>query len=146
MTTQEIEQFLKQQIPIAEAMGIRVRKVDSARAEVEAPLLENKNHLGTAFGGSLNAILLLTCYSWLFNLLKARGFSYHVVLKSSQAFYYKAVETDFTAVCRAPDNETLERFLKTLEKKQRAQIVLKASIEANAVELCRLEGIFVAQP
>jgi len=146
MTTQEIEQFLKQQIPLAEAMGIHVRHVDGGSAEVDAPLAPNKNHLDTAFGGSLNAVLLLACYTWMFNLLKARGFSYHVVLKSSQAFYFKAVDSDFTAICRAPAQDVIDRFLKTLEKKQRAQIDLKASVESPAGEHCCLEGIFVAMP
>lgn len=146
MTTQEIEQFITAQIPLARSMGFRVRQVDESCARVEAPLEPNKNHLGTTFGGSLNAILLLTCYAWLFNVLKARGFSYHVVLKSSQAFYFKAVDKDFTAICRAPEPSELDRFLKTLEKKQRAQIVLKASVENELGEACRLEGIFVAMP
>jgi len=43
-------------MPITRAMGVRVEDYGGRRLVLSAPLEANFNHLGTAFGGSLNAL------------------------------------------------------------------------------------------
>lgn len=145
MKAHELEQFLQAQIPIASALGAHVVQLSDELAEISAPLGLNRNHMGTAFGGSLNAILVLSCYAWLFNVLNSRKLPVHVIIKDSRIKYLKPVKAEFSAICRAPSDEELQRFLKTLEKKQQAQINLQASIAIGGVVACQFAGEFVAR-
>lgn len=69
MTPTELTSFLHEQIPLARALSIEIIKADDHEALVMGPLAPNRNHMGTAFGGSLSAVLILSCYTWLFHRL-----------------------------------------------------------------------------
>lgn len=142
MQPQELEQYLRREIPLAAALGIQVLRAESDAAEVRAPFGPNRNHLNTVFGGSLNAILLLTCYAWLFSELRRRGLNGHVVLKSSHIEYKAPVTGDIVAHCRAPAAADVDQFFKVVAKKGRAKITLAAEVPGA----CQLTGQFVAQP
>src|ERR1043166_4799497 len=60
----EAENFLHEKIPITRAMGIRVISSGNEFA-IEAPVALNFNHLGTGFGGSINAVATLAGYVFL---------------------------------------------------------------------------------
>lgn len=139
----ELEVYLKEKIPMSAALGLKIVKADDNEVEVFAPLFPNRNHLGTAFGGSLNSILLLTCYSWLFRTLKQKGYDDHIVLKSSQIRYYHPVNRDIRAICRAPSQQELHKFMQAFEKKGRARIELTASVQLDTRVACELTGEFV---
>ena len=79
MSPQDLQKFLFDKIPIARAFGVRVKRSDPLQTEIQAALEPNLNHVGTAFGGSLNAILVLACYSWLSNLHEKLELNGHVV-------------------------------------------------------------------
>jgi thioesterase domain-containing protein len=142
-TALELEKFLHQQIPLTIALGARVLHVDEMRAEITAPLEPNRNHLGTAFGASLYAALVLSCYAWLFQTMKIRGHKCHVVLKSAQTKYLKPVKGEIRAICPSPGKDEFQAFIKTFEQKGRAQVNLRASVVTDDGEACTLDGIFV---
>lgn len=55
-----MQEVLHGKIPITRVMGVRVEGYDERRLVLSAPLDTNVNHLGTAFGGSLNALAVLS--------------------------------------------------------------------------------------
>ena len=55
----EIEQYLHRYIPLAIAMGVRVKDATPARVELTAPLAPNVNHHDSVFGGSAAAVATL---------------------------------------------------------------------------------------
>src|SRR5438552_3568993 len=59
----QLESFLSDKIPLATAMGVRVVTLEPLM--LEAPVALNSNHLGTAFGGSINAVATLVGYALL---------------------------------------------------------------------------------
>lgn len=144
-----LESFLHEQIPLAKALGVSVIEAHDERAEVRCPLAPNLNHLGTAFGGSLGAVLILAGYTWLYQAMESRGFKCHVILRRSEVDYREPVDHDFSAVAKGPFEEELEKFLQMYKKKGRARLTLEAEIatEKNGVSVvaCRLQGEFVAQ-
>lgn len=146
MRRDQLEVLLMNKIPLARALGIRVAQADAKCARVTAPLDPNVNHMGTAFGGSINAVLVLACYSWLFNALDEHGLASHVVLKNSSVQYLKPVTGDFTATCSAPTAVDVERFFAVMKRRGRAQVDLKAVIDGQGGPLCEFQGVFVAIP
>jgi len=145
MLTPELQAFLHQQIPLSQALGAGVQKSDDESAEVSAPLAPNSNHLGTAFGGSLSALLILSGYTWLFHAMSARGHKCHVVLKRSEVDYVKPVTSAILATAKAPAQKDFEMFLKTYEKKGIARISILATISDSESSIAaRFLGEFVA--
>lgn len=145
MKLQELDTYLRDQIPLVRALETEILRADENSVEIHAPLAPNRNHLGTVFGGSTNAVSVLACYSWLFNILDIHKFKCHVVIKSSRIQYLRPLKSGFSSICSSPGPEELDKFLKTLKRRNKAQIVLRSEITTGSEVACQFEGEFVAQ-
>lgn len=145
MTPAELQTFLNDQIPLTKALAVRVIEASEERVELRAKLEPNRNHLGTAFGGSLAAVAILAGYAWIFQALERRGHDVRVILKSSAIDYLKPVNEDLRAICLAPPAGELEKAIHLFEKKGVGRLRLNSSIEIAAGVACRLAGEFVFQ-
>ena len=139
---QQIEELLLSKIPITRAMGVRVDDYDGQRLILSAPLEANVNHLGTAFGGSLNALAVLSGYGLLWLELQEK--ECHIVIRDSSISYERPVRGEIRAICVRPDAEALAQFKKTFHEKGRARIALSATIESQGITAVRFQGTFVA--
>jgi thioesterase domain-containing protein len=139
-----LEKILTEQIPLAGAMGVRVLRADDESVELGSELDLNHNHLGTAFGGSLSALMILASYCRLFQMMDGQG---HVLLKSSSMEFLKPVTEDLRAVSLAPTKEDREEFLRTYLKKGMARLTLQSVIVLKSgVIAARAAGEFVGRP
>ena len=138
----ETEAFLHRQIPLSLAMGVRVEECDDRAFVLGAPLAANRNHLGTAFGGSLSAIATLAGYGMLW--LRLGDPDAHIVIMSSRIRYLHPVHGDIRAVCQAPDEEIFAGFLATFARKGRARIRLDVTIPEDGITRVAFTGEFVA--
>jgi thioesterase domain-containing protein len=138
----QIEELFYEKIPITRALGVRVEEYDGRRLVLTAPLGENVNHLGTAFGGSLNALAVLSGYALLW--LELRDTESHIVIRDSSITYDRPVRGDLRAVCERPEEKALEAFRRRFQQKGRARVVLSATIEDGGVAAVRFRGTFVA--
>jgi len=129
LSARGLEAFLREKIPLARAMGLHVAESNARRLVLEAPLDQNSNHLGTAFGGSLHALPTLACYAGLWTLLCEAGFDGHVVVKRSQAYYRLPVEGRLRAVWERPPETTVQEFIHNLRRHKKARMELSAIIE-----------------
>ena len=141
-TARQMEELFYDKIPITRALGVRVEEYDGRRLVLTAPLKENVNHLGTAFGGSLNALAVLSGYGLLW--LELRDTECHIVIRDSSIHYDRPVHGDIRAVCVRPDEKTLEVFKRQFRQRGKARIVLDATIEDGGVTAVRFRGTFVA--
>jgi thioesterase domain-containing protein len=140
-----IESLLLEAIPLSEAMGIQVEEASSARVILRAPLANNINHKQTAFGGSLHAVATLACWSLLHvNLVELLKEHVHIVIASSEIEYLQPVTADFCAEASLPDKQEWEYFLKTLERRKKARVQLRATISLGGSACVTYEGSFVA--
>lgn len=140
----DLEKFLRHQIPLVDTIGVTVVIASQELVKLEAPLIANRNHLGTAFGGSLYSLSVLACYTWLFNLLNEKETQTHVVIKTGQIQYVHPVNSDLVAICKSPETVQLNQFLNILKRKKRAQISLKSEILLGDQVACHFEGEFVS--
>ena len=138
----QTQDLLHSKIPITRAMGVRVEDYDVERLTLSAPLEANVNHLGTAFGGSLNALAVLSGYGLLW--LELQEAESHIVIKESSISYERPVRGEIRATCFRPEAEALAEFRKTFHEKGRARISLTATIEDEGITCVRFRGIFVA--
>jgi len=145
MTEKELRNFLIDKIPVTESLGFEVLKLSPLEVQIKAPLSLNKNHMDSAFGGSLSTLMILTCYSWLFGVLGAHGSEFHIVIKDATTKFMIPVTEDIVVVCRAPDIADVKKFLDAYDKKGIARIKLNSCVElSNQSVACQLEGTFVA--
>ena len=139
---EQIQELLHTKIPITRAMGVRVEDYDGDRLVLGAPLEANVNHLGTAFGGSLHALAVLSGYGLLW--LELKDTECHIVIRRSSISYERPVRGEIRATCVRPREEALAEFKQTFQRKGRARIALTATIEDEGKVAVRFEGIFVA--
>ena len=145
-----LEKFLKEQIPLSGAMEVKILSATSEGVEIFAPLKPNINHVGTAFGGSLHAILLLSCYAWFLTAVEklnektSAKRKFHILLKSSSTEYLLPVTSDIKAICKSPPKADLDKFYEAFSKKGKGRLNINAEVTTNEGVACKLVGEFVA--
>ena len=138
----QVEELFHAKIPITRALGVRVEEDEGGRLVLTAPLGENVNHLGTAFGGSLNTLAVLSCYGLLW--LELRDTGCNIIIRDSAIRYDRPVRGDIRAVCAGPDEQAVEMFRRRFRKRGQARIILSATIEDEGVTAARFRGTFAA--
>ena len=137
-----IQELFYGKIPITRALGVRVEEYDGRRLVVVAPLGENVNHVGSAFGGSLNVVAVLSGYGLLW--LELQESDCHIVIRESSISYDRPVRGDIRAVCVRPESAELEAFKQRFRQKGRARIALSSTVGDGGVAAARFRGTFVA--
>jgi thioesterase domain-containing protein len=138
----DLERYLHEKIPLTVAMGVHVAECDDEHLVLTAPLAPNRNHLGTAFGGSLHTLATLSGYALLWWLLRRPHA--HIVIRESTITYDRPVRGDLRAICQSPPSDELERFRKDFARKGKARITLNAIVEHEGEIAAEFEGMFVA--
>jgi thioesterase domain-containing protein len=138
----ETTAYLHEQIPLTRAMGAQVAAYDGAQLVVTAPLALNHNHLGTAFGGSLNTLATLAGYAFLWLELHDR--TAHIVIRKSQVQFTRPVRSELRAICYAPDPAALTGFRESFARKGKARLELRVEIIEDGAVAVTFTGTFVA--
>ena len=136
------EEFLHERIPLTRAIGLRVVSADAAGFAVAAPVDQNRNHLNTAFGGSINAVATLAAYGLLW--LELRNEAADVVIRDSSIRFLRPIRETINALCGRPDNRQLEEFKTQLRANGSARIALRVRVQENGALAAQLEATFVA--
>jgi thioesterase domain-containing protein len=138
----ETERFFQEQIPITRSMGIQVESYDSERLVLTAPLENNHNHLGTAFGGSLSAIATLAGYGLLWLELGDR--SAHIVIRDSSIRYFHPVREGIRAICLRPEQSEIVTFKTRFNQTGKARLPVEVVIEEGGRTCVSFQGTYVA--
>jgi thioesterase domain-containing protein len=139
----EAEQYFHEQIPITRAMGVRVVAHGENEFVIEAPVALNSNHLGTAFGGSINAVATLAAYGLLWLELREQGV--HVVVAESSIRFLRPVRTTIRATCPRPDREGWKAFRLRLTEEGKARINLRVNVVEDGQATAAFEGTFAVR-
>lgn len=145
MNLSELRSLLYSEIPMSSAMEVEVTEESETSITLKAPLSVNRNHLDTAFGGSLSTLLILSCYAWLFQRMNQEGFSCHVLIQEGHTDFILPVKEDLKAICYAPDRKSFEKFLESFRRKGVGRMTLKAEIITSSGKACDFHGVFIAQ-
>ncbi len=139
-----LEAYLYRNIPISKAMGVRVSAANAGQISLSAPLDANINHKRTAFGGSLQAVATLACWTLLHVNLREDADPSEIVITSSNIDYIRPVTADFTATATLPEGARWQQFLKTFDRRGRARIQMTAHIMQDDDVAIDYTGTFAA--
>ena len=135
---------IEREFPLARHLKVLVDAAHDGGVVVHAPLTPNANHKGTAFGGSLFCVAVLTGWAWASRYIEARGLNADAVIQESTIRYLKPVNGEFRALLKAPPPEHVDKFLKMLARSGRGRIRLHVEIQDGQTLAARFDGVFVA--
>ena len=137
-------EFLHRNIPLVAAMQARVVACGDGGIELRAPLAPNRNHRGTAFGGSLAVLGIAAGWALVEQGLREAGIKARVVIQKSECEYFEPVAEEFSAAGTLPAGEW-PQFLDTLRKRGKARIAVESELRsAGRRPAVRHRGTFVA--
>ncbi|MFL5784837.1 MAG: YiiD C-terminal domain-containing protein [Bacteriovoracaceae bacterium] len=146
MDKKELLQFLNREIPLTQSLGLDIVRIDDKGAFIRAPLGPNHNHMGSAFGGSLSTMMILSGYIWLYDALLKHNLQAHVILSKEEAEYLLPVTADIEVLAKSPSNEEWKKFEESFLRKALGRIVIHSEIVSKTGALAaRFTGEFVAR-
>lgn len=138
-----IEQAMFGEIPLARAMGLRVRSHDDDNLILTAPLAPNINDKGCAFGGSLVSALTLSGWGLIFLRLRKAGMHCDIFVQDSQVRYLLPVWGDFDASAKVAEGESWDNFIVTLKSRGRARLCTECAVTlADGKPACTVQARF----
>ncbi|MFI5209739.1 MAG: YiiD C-terminal domain-containing protein [Gemmatimonadales bacterium] len=138
----ELRATLANEMPVTQHLGIEVVGRREEGPLLRAPLASNRNHQGTAFGGSLNAIATLACWSAIWLALREAEAPGIVVIQDSTIRYLRPVTTDFTAVADLSALK-IEQLMATIRRRGRGRITVTATVSDAAGPAVTFTGRYV---
>lgn len=144
MDPKTLEKYLHEHIPLSHAMEVAVMEVGDNGVKLSAPLAPNINHRDTVFGGSASAVAILAAWASLHVRLRHEGINSRLVIQRNTMSYLQPIVDSFIATADIPDDSQWDKFLKMLQRKNRARISVKAMLFCNGETVGELDGEFVA--
>jgi thioesterase domain-containing protein len=119
-------------MPPAAAMRIRAVALDAAGLRLHAPLAQNVNDKGCAFGGSLASVLTLAAWGLVDARLRAIGREAEVYVADSRLRYLAPLYEDLDAHARVAEGEDWAAFVRCLDERGKARLALEADVRDGA--------------
>ena len=116
-STQDLQQLLDEQVPIARAMGVRLGQYTPEGLLLAAPLERNRNYKGTAFAGSLATLATLAGWALTMRRVEEMGVKPEVVVARSAIAYLRPVREDIEVFCTMPDDASIRKLKRALDRK-----------------------------
>lgn len=146
MEREEIAQHLSDQIRLYQHLGLEAVEISSTITKFKAKLSENLNHKGTAFGGSLYAIGVLSAYALIFATLKEHQLhTEDIVIAKGEIKYLRPVDRDFEVSCGFKTQYELEEFVENLREQKKVRQELRVEITCADQVCASLQGLFVVK-
>ena len=144
---QDLIAFIRESIPLAACMDLRLHSHDEEHLAIAAPLPPNINDKGCAFGGSLVSLMTLSGWGLVELALRRRGFDCDVFVAESAVHYLAPVWEDFLSEARLAHGASWEAFFHTLNTRGRARIEVACRVPGETPDkpAATLSARFVAK-
>ena len=144
MKRAEVEAYLREHIPLSSGMAINVIDAGPDGVTIEAPLAPNVNHRGTAFGGSVAALAILTGWALVHLRLGAEGLVAHTVIQTSSVHYDAPIHGTFRAVTVPIEPSAWEKFTRTITRRGKGRVHISVNVLAEGCAAATFRGAYVA--
>jgi thioesterase domain-containing protein len=142
-----LERTILETIPLARAMALSVLEYDGNRLALNAPLSENVNDKGCAFGGSMASLMTLAGWGLVNLKLGEAELEADVFVADSAITYVAPLWDELVAEAAAEPGNHWPDFVEEFRKRGKARIgiaVEMTSLQGGAV-VCRMFARFVAK-
>ena len=136
----DLQQTWQSDIPISDAMGIKIHQYTGRLFETRAILSRNINVHGTMFAGSIYSLGTLTCWGLLHLQLLERGLEGSVVLGDGNIHYHKPVTQEPRAIAYLSD---VTGDFSGLKEGKNARLIMKSQILDDERPVAEFTGRFV---
>jgi thioesterase domain-containing protein len=126
---QELQNKLYNEIPLTKMMELQIKDYNINELITTAPLEPNINDKGTAFGGSLSTLSIISAWSLCWLISKELGFdSNNIVIIKNETSFRKPVTNDIICHKKKPSLQEIKILKQKLENKKSASIKIEAQI------------------
>ena len=140
----KLENKLHNEIPLTKIMGIKIQSYSELELITTAPLEINMNDKGTAFGGSLSTMTIISAWSLCWLISKELGFdSNNIVIIKNETSFRKPVRKNIVCHTKKPSLKEIEILKQKLETKKSASIKIESKIIENGEICVEFEGYYV---
>lgn len=141
---QWLEPLLRERIPLAGSMDLRISRLDDSGIRLDFPLAPSVNDKGTAFGGAMASAMILAGWSLPRLLLKRHALKAELVIGRCELQFLAPVHSAYSAVCRWPAESALDDFLSGLRERNKGRLDLTAEIQAGGQTAATLRARYAA--
>jgi thioesterase domain-containing protein len=139
-----LQDRITSEFALARHIGIVVESAGEEDIVLSAPLGPNANDKGTAFGGSLFSVAVLTGWAWVARYLETAHLAADAVIQESTIRYLVPVHGVLRATLIPPETAHIEKFRKMLQRAGRGRIPLKVDIRQEETLASEFEGVYAA--
>lgn len=139
---QAFERLLHDHIPLAAAMQAGIDSFDGTTLTARAPLAANRNHYGTAFGGSIYTVSLLAAWGLASLLVDQAGM---IVVEHAEADYRQPIEEDLVAIARAAEGADPAAFAADFHALGKARLAVTIRMDSADQTAFVLNARFAAR-
>jgi thioesterase domain-containing protein len=139
-----LQRRLIDEFPLARHLGVGVEAADDATVVLRAPFAPNANFKGTAFGGSLFSVAVLTGWGWVTRYMASRQVLADAVIQESSIRYLAPVQGELRAILNAPRADSVDKFRKMLSRAGRGRIHLRVEVRDGDTLATEFDGVFAA--
>ena len=139
-----LQNRIDREIMLAKPMGVIVETADETALILRAPLAPNANHKGTAFGGSLYSLAVLTGWAWITRFLATRELDADAVIQESSMRFLAPVHGEMRACIEIPTEAAVNKFQRMLVRADRGRIRLLVNIHQGSRLASVFDGLFAA--
>ena len=139
-----LENKLHTEIPLTKFMDLKITKYDEKELITIAPLNKNINDKGTAFGGSLATLTIISGWSicWLISKELEINSENIVVIKNEHS-YRKPVKKELICHTKRPTKDEIENLKNKLLLKKSASIKISSQIIEDGEVCVDFTGYYV---
>ena len=144
MLLEELQKKLHNEIPLTKLMNINIKEYNEKELITTAPLNININDKGTAFGGSLSTMTIISSWSLCWLIAKEFGFnSKNIVVIKNENSYKKPVTKDIVCYTQKPSQQEIATLKEKLQTKKSASIKINSIIIENNETCVEFQGYYV---
>lgn len=139
-----LEYKIHNEIPMTKLMNLSINTMDDDFFTTKAPLDININDKGSAFGGSLSSIAIISSWCLVKIISDDLGFDdCDILVIKNESTFKKQVTKDIYCKCVVPTVDEINTLKEKLQNKNSASIKINASIVQEDDICMYYEGVYV---
>ena len=139
----DLKTYIRKNIPLTDFMDFNIDELSDYSIKVSVPIEANGNHYGTAFGGSIATLGILSGWALLQSKMNKERINATIVIKQSTTNYITPGLADFEAECADLSKEKWEEFKTSLLQNGKATLTLHSQLNSKGKLIAKQESIYV---